>query len=93
MAFQGMHLEGMHPMGAVATHTEVAMGAAMGVVVFLEAVGDFLEEGSPVVVVSRAVVVTLAVVVILAEVASGHGSRGSHRGSTRGTLRKALTIR
>ena len=80
MAFQGMHLEGMHPMGAVATHTEAAMGAAVVVVVFLEAVGDFLEVGSPVVVVSR-----MAVVAFLVEAASGHDSRGSHQVSTRGT--------
>ena len=81
MAFQGMHLEGMHPMGAVATRTEVAMGAAVEAVVFLEAVGDFLEVGSPVVVVSLVVVV----VAFLAEVASGQDSRGSHQVSTRGT--------
>ena len=80
MAFQRMHLEGMHPMGAVATRTEVAMGAAVEAVVFLEAVGDFLEVGSPVVVVSR-----VAVVAFLVEVASGQDSRGSHQVSTRGT--------
>ena len=78
-----MHLEGMHPMG-------VAMGAAVaGAVVSLETVGDSMVVVSPVVV----VVVSPVVVVSLVEAASGHGSRGSHRGSTRGTLRKALTIR